>query len=209
MPRKEIDYSKNIIYKIECNDLNITDCYVGHTTEFRKRKAAHKSDCNNIKSKNYNYNVYKFIRENGGWENWTMVMIQRYPCDDALEAGKRERYWFKRLNATLNTYIPSRSQKESSQEYYNDNKVEIKIKRKQYNHDHKEKINKKAIKYYNDHKEQLQQKNKCCCGGKYTTSHKSEHIKSIKHQQYVNNKIEAQYKHCVELFESTKHLKIH
>ena len=45
MPRKPIDYSKTISYKIVCNDLSITDCYVGHTTDFTKRKSHHKSDC--------------------------------------------------------------------------------------------------------------------------------------------------------------------
>ena len=48
MPKKIIDYSKTIIYKIVCNDLNITDLYIGHTTNFIKRKATHKSNCNNI-----------------------------------------------------------------------------------------------------------------------------------------------------------------
>ena len=31
MPKKIIDYSKTIIYKIVCNDLTITEVYVGHT----------------------------------------------------------------------------------------------------------------------------------------------------------------------------------
>jgi len=34
MPKTEIDYSSTIIYKLVCNDLNITDNYVGHTTNF-------------------------------------------------------------------------------------------------------------------------------------------------------------------------------
>ena len=38
MPRKETDYSKTVIYKIVCNDLTITDIYVGHTTDFVVRK---------------------------------------------------------------------------------------------------------------------------------------------------------------------------
>ncbi len=39
MPKKIIDFSKTIIYKIVCNDLNITDVYVGRTTNFINRKA--------------------------------------------------------------------------------------------------------------------------------------------------------------------------
>ena len=73
MPKTNRDYSKIVIYKIVCNDLNITDCYVGHTTEFTKRKWSHKGDCNNDKSKSYNSLIYTFIRNNGGWNNWTML----------------------------------------------------------------------------------------------------------------------------------------
>ena len=51
MPKNDIDYLKTIIYKIVCKDLNITDFYVGHTTNFIKRKATHKTACNNINNK--------------------------------------------------------------------------------------------------------------------------------------------------------------
>ena len=37
MPRKAIDYSKTIIYKIQHED-NDELLYVGHTTDFTKRK---------------------------------------------------------------------------------------------------------------------------------------------------------------------------
>ena len=67
MPRQTMNYSNTIIYKIVCNDLNIKDCYVGHTTDFKSRKCKHKSVCNNANAKEFNYYVYKFIRENGGW----------------------------------------------------------------------------------------------------------------------------------------------
>ena len=43
MPKSNCNYSKTSIYKIVCNDLNITDCYVGNTTEFTKRKSDQKS----------------------------------------------------------------------------------------------------------------------------------------------------------------------
>ena len=86
MPKTIIDYSKTIIYKIVCNDLNITDLYVGHTTQFTKRKCGHKSKCNNLNSKSYNLIIYKTIRDNGGWENWSMIEIEKYNCNDSNEA---------------------------------------------------------------------------------------------------------------------------
>ena len=66
MPKEVIDYSNTIIYKIVCNDPNITDCYVGSTTNIVKRRQSHKSVCNNENSKLFNFYVYQFIRENGG-----------------------------------------------------------------------------------------------------------------------------------------------
>ena len=42
MPKENIDYSKTIIYKIVCKDIDIEDCYVGSTTDFVRRKSEHK-----------------------------------------------------------------------------------------------------------------------------------------------------------------------
>ena len=76
MPRKDIDYSKCIIYKIVCNDFNIKDLYVGHTTDLVKRRSHHKCLCNSPDSKEYNFKVYKTIRDNGGWDNWSVIVIE-------------------------------------------------------------------------------------------------------------------------------------
>jgi len=116
MPRLAIDYSKSIIYKICCKDTNITDCYIGSTTNFTNRKNRHKSNCNS-NSKKGNLKVYRFIREYGGWDNWDMILIEIYPCTDKLELLKREREFFEFFNSTLNTLIPSRTERESSKIY--------------------------------------------------------------------------------------------
>ena len=38
MPKLPFDFSKTIIYKIVCSDPSVTDCYVGHTTDFIRQK---------------------------------------------------------------------------------------------------------------------------------------------------------------------------
>ena len=43
MPRTPINYANTIIYKIQHID-NDEFLYVGHTTDFTKRKTAHKSN---------------------------------------------------------------------------------------------------------------------------------------------------------------------
>ena len=106
MPRKDIDFSKCVIYKIVCNDLNMTDIYVGHTTDFTKRKYMHKLYCNLTSHKSYNSKVYTTIRENGGWDEWSMIEIEKYSCIDSNEARARERYWYELLCATLNSNCP-------------------------------------------------------------------------------------------------------
>jgi len=106
MPKTEIDYSNTIIYKITCKDSNITDVYVGHTTNFVQRKHAHKQSCINDKSPNYNCKLYQVIRNNGGWSNWCMEIVHFCNCNDHYEARKKEQEYFELLHATLNSIEP-------------------------------------------------------------------------------------------------------
>ena len=137
MPKKAIDYSKTIIYKIVCKDVNITDCYVGSTTDFVRRKNQHKnhSQPNNPKSDLY---VYNFINQNGGWENWEMIEIEKYNALDKLDALKKERYWLETLKATLNKKIPSRTKQEYKKEWKEKNKEKIQEQDKIYREKNKD-----------------------------------------------------------------------
>ena len=103
MTKKAINYENTIIYKICCLDPEVKEIYVGHTTDFTNRKSHHKSNCNNPNNKGYNYKVYQYIRVNAGWSNFSMVMIERFPCKDGLEAHTREQFFITELHSTLNT----------------------------------------------------------------------------------------------------------
>jgi len=103
MPKDDIDYSNTIIYKIYCIDKTITDFYVGHTTNFTKRKYLHKSCCNNLDNK---LKIYNIIRQNGGWDNWNMIEISKYNCKDKTEALIKEQYHYDEVNTNLNTLTP-------------------------------------------------------------------------------------------------------
>ena len=67
MAPRTIDYSNTYFYKICCKDLDITDVYVGHTTDFTRRKHKHKHSCNNENNCNYNQYVYKFYMRTWGF----------------------------------------------------------------------------------------------------------------------------------------------
>ncbi len=88
MPKIAVDYSNTIIYKLYCKDDNVKDVYVGHTTNFSKRKWKHKNNAMNPKASNLK--IYKIIRANGGWSNWNMVEIAKYKCSNAAEAKMKE-----------------------------------------------------------------------------------------------------------------------
>jgi len=171
MPTGEkANYSKSCIYKLCCKDPTITDIYVGSTTNFTKRKYAHKCSCNFVNNKEYNDYKYQFIRDNGGWENWTMIQIKELCCISRRELETIERKYIEELQASLNKQLPLRSAKE----WYEDNK---------------QKIEKQKKVYYEENKQQIAEKKKekiyChCCKIFSNRSAISRHKKSKNH---INN----------------------
>jgi len=182
--RQPPNYKNGCIYKLCCKNPNINEIYVGSTVAFRIRKNRHKTSCNNEKSRNYNFYVYKFIRENGGFENWDMIQIESYEAKDKRDLETRERYYIEMLKSSLNTNIPTQTKKEyyevkkedilqkakeyreknkldilqKAKEYYEVNKEDLKQKAKEYHEKNKEIIKKKAKEYYEVKKEDLKQK---------------------------------------------------
>ena len=110
------NYSNTIIYKITCKDPNITDLYVGHTTDFVRRTKEHMYSCISENTSNHKCKLYETIRSTGGWSNWRMDIVAFFECDDLNGAKKKEQEYFISLKATLNSIeplpnkrIPSRS----------------------------------------------------------------------------------------------------
>ena len=209
MPIYGVDYSRTHFYKIVCRDLNIKDCYVGHTTDFNTRKHQHKRTCYDEKDPiHYNFYVYQFIREHGGWENWDMILIDTLECENNLKARAKEREFIEEIKPTLNQIKkPYRTEEEATtyrREHYAQNSEEIKQKNRQYRIDNPEKTKATAKKYRDNHKEEASIRNRkwreknheriqeerkvkhsCECGATYTKGHKTRHEKSNKHKEYL------------------------
>ena len=81
-------YSNTVIYKIHKNDI----CFIGSTTNETSRRNSHKKECDNETGKSYNYYMYKYIRENGGWDNWNFEVIEKYPCYNKTQVNNRMQY---------------------------------------------------------------------------------------------------------------------
>ena len=97
----------SFIYKISCKNETIKDCYIGSTNNFKERIKKHKYSCNNENSNSYNLKLYKFIRDNGGFNNWKFDVIEELKTTDKNEMKKKERYYYELNNSTLNSYIPN------------------------------------------------------------------------------------------------------
>jgi len=213
-----MSYQNAIIYKIECNDINIKECYIGSTVNFVGRRYDHKKINNNPKSKQYNYKVYQFIRDNGGWENWTMKSIINYPCNSRKELILKEQEILETYDNTLNMVSAFRSKKqyyidnaekinERNKQYYNDNAKKINKKSRQYKIDNAEKLKEKSKQYYienaekilqykkqyyNDNLEKIKKKRteiiQCDCGRWSTRGSIARHRKSKIHTDFLKNK---------------------
>jgi len=125
--------------------------YVGSTTEFLVRCTKHKNNCDDERTKDYK--VYKYIRENGGWDAFNMSVIeQRDDYEDEIELRKREQFHLNRVPTEMrlnsrNAYLSEEDIKtyrlrrsEINKDYYHNYQVE-------YNKNNREKLNMKLRKW--------------------------------------------------------------
>ncbi len=159
MPKKPLDYKRSVVYKITCNDPSIKEKYIGSTTDFCNRKSQHKYQCKTEKGTNYSIPVYVFIRAHGGWNNWRMTLIERYPCAGSLELKARERHYYDTLGGELNYAVPGQIREDYYKQYYATNREKLIT--------------------------DMKKPNICYCGGRYTTVNKQQHLKTKAHREYI------------------------
>jgi hypothetical protein len=186
MPLTPVDYSKTLIYKlVHKDDYDNANIYIGSTTDFARRKNKHKSNCYNEKHKSYNEKKYQYIRDNGGWDEWEMVLVERHNCNDGNEARAREEYWRSHYNAKLNmmrAYRTEEQRKEQMKEYFENNKDKIKGQKKDYREEHKDKIAEQQKAYYEQYKDEILEQKK-----EYYETNQEKIIQQAK-QNYEQNK---------------------
>jgi len=195
MPKKDVDYSNTVIYKIFCKNETITDVYVGYTTNFIQRKYAHKIACNNLDN---TLKIYDVIRCNGGWKNWDIVEIAKYNCKDATEARIKVQEWFNKLNDHSNNYEDTINTSKSSKKFGCQDCLYFTSRKSQYDRHlltHKHKILTNTDVLTDILTDIIDQKssaptNKCECGKEY------------KHRQSLFNHRKKCEKNKAEIIES-------
>ena len=175
------DYSKGCIYKIKHNDDYSDDnIYIGSTCNLIRRRNKHKMMCNRPDLKEYNRNIYKYIRDNGGWEQFVVLKISDYPCNSKSELNIEERRYLDLMKPKLNM-IKSYVTKE---EAYERDKANM----KKYGKEHKEEI-REYMKCYRKNYIKNKEKTKCECGCIVTKTCLSRHRRTEKHIELIKKNL--------------------
>ena len=163
-----VNYQNGKIYKIVNDELNLT--YFGSTcSTLTRRLSSHKTSKNRCSSK------VLFTTET----NAKIFLVEKFPCNDKEELHQRERFYIEN-NDCINKVIPNRKPKESKKACDLKNKERI----KNYNKEYWEKNKELVIEKY---KEMRSEKFNCECGGKYRYTDKWRHLKTKKHQNFINS----------------------
>lgn len=180
------DTDNYFMYKICPKNSNLKYCYIGHTNNFGFRKRQHQLPCIDITHIKSHIKLYKAIRENGGWDEWEMIEIEKFNGKTKLEARIREQELIDEYGANLNSlkaYITEDERKSTKnaiiEKYREQNKELLKEQTKKYKEDHKEVIAEQMKKYRSEHKEEIYAKTK-----EYREKNKE------KHQEWKKNWIE-------------------
>ena len=185
-------YHNSKIYVVK-NNFSI-EKYIGSTTTaLCKRMIKHRCDA---KQRPHLSKFYTYMNENG-IENFYIELLEEFKCENVEQLRKQEGK-FVEEQGTLNEKKAGRSKTEYQKEYSQNNRDKINQRRNELRKENpdktKEEYKKWSALYRERHPEKVKHwkstKVECECGGCYTLSHKAEHIKSKKHQNFLNNNIE-------------------
>lgn len=104
-------------YKL-CHKTDKKECYVSSTTTINSCFSIHR--CRYMDIKNQNIKLYKYIRENGGIDEWHIVILENKRCKSPYERYINESKYIKEHNATLHSY-----EKGSRVVNYDDKRIQI------------------------------------------------------------------------------------
>src|SRR5439155_1184570 len=112
----------------------------------------HRSNYKSYLNSNCDYNtVFRILK----YDDYSIELIENYPCNNETELLIREAYWIKQLDC-VNKIIPTRTKSE----YHNDNKEKRNKVSKEYYENNKAYIKQYKQDYYQNNKEEIDKQNK-------------------------------------------------
>ena len=191
------------IYKIV--DVGYNKCYIGSTCEeLSQRMARHRSHYKSYLKGQHGHTKSFDIFNEYGIDNCKIEWVENYPCNSKKELEAREGIHIKN-NTCVNKNVAGRTDKE----YREDNKEAIRQSYNNWKENNKEKYQTYQKQWQNDNKEHLQdykhnwyendkerikarisewakQSYNCECGSSLSRGNLSIHLKTKRHQDYIN-----------------------
>ena len=176
------DYSKGQIYKIV--DVGQTKCYIGSTTQpLSVRMAGHRKAYKRYTEGNDRRytSVYQMFNE-FGVENCKIVWIKDFASKSKKELEAEEGR-IQQETECVNKRVAGRVY----EEWYRTHREEESERKKQYRKNNPELMKEQAKEQYKRHRDKKLAPYNCECGSTVVYDCKARHIKSKKHQQYIQN----------------------
>jgi excinuclease UvrABC nuclease subunit len=111
--------------------------YVGSTTNYKNRLSRHKHNCNKLNNEKYYVPLYKYIREQGGFDQFKFEIIEQSEYDNKNDALMIENKYINEYKPKCNITTPGAiinagSEDEYKKMYRQANKQKISEYNKQY-----------------------------------------------------------------------------
>ena len=169
------DYKNAKIYRLVCNVTGKQ--YIGSTTQtLAQRLTQHVSKTTHNRKNNC---MSREIIANG---NYTIVLIQEFPCENKNQLHARERHYIETMEC-INRYIPTRT----LAEWWQEHRDELLEQQKQYYQEHRDERLEYRKQRYNEHRDEILERNK-----QYRQEHRdeiAEHKKQY-HQDHRDERLE-------------------
>ena len=201
-----VNYKQGKIYKIECNVTGLI--YIGSTC---KKKLSGRMTEHRSNYKKYLNGKKKYLSSFKVMENkdYDIILIEDFPCNSKDQLFARERYYTNEIECVnicknqglclelgwekyCKEYykVNASTIKAKSKDYYKENTNRIKARHKDYYNENIETLRLKCKDYVNKNKDKRYEKFTCPCGGKYTHTNTSRHMKTKIHLKYLEEQTE-------------------
>ena len=193
------NYQKGKIYQIW--DENYQECYIGSTVqELSMRMCGHRKDYRRFKEGQGSYTTVYKLFDKYHETKCRIELMENYACNSKQELERREGELIRNTEC-VNKNIAGRTAKERYEDdrdkylekfrqYHKNNTERRSEYHKEYRENNKDKLKVQKRKDYENRREtvltKLRQPWVCECGITTTVGNKCHHLKSPKHQHYLN-----------------------
>lgn len=174
--------------------------YIGSSKNVWQRMHQHRYSLENNNSIYKNFHLYKCIRENGGYDNWQVIILDTIFCNNLREAEEVEQKYIDLFEPDLNSKRAFLSDEERikkkieiTENWRKDNQEYIKKYSKNYHektYENKKEIILERVKNYalnNPDKilERRRKKQTCDCGATFNHRQQQRHFRTEKHKNWL------------------------